>query len=247
MTSLREITRPWMLAAGLTLALFASACATASSNGVDATATGATSSSGLPGSSPGSPPGSETNALVTRAVDGDTIEVLFKGSDVTVRLIGIDTPESVKPGVSVQCYAIAASDFTKHELEGRRVRLEFDVERIDQYGRALAYIWLGGVLFNETLVRQGCAFVTTFPPDVRYEQVFLDAQREARTHERGVWGKCVSPSSAHTCDPSYRGVCIPPPPPDLHCGDIPFRHFVVLSPDPQHFDSDSNGIGCESG
>ena len=188
----------------------------------------------------------QANALVTRVVDGDTIEVRYQQQDLTVRLIGIDTPESVMPGEPVQCYALAASRFTTNRLDGANVRLEFDVERTDKYGRTLAYVWLGRELFNETLVRQGYAFVTTYPPDVKYESVFLDAQRRARAESRGVWGRCVEPSQ-DTCDPAYPGVCIAPPPPDLDCSDIPLRHFAVEPPDPHNFDSDGNGIGCESG
>ena len=95
------------------------------------TSTGASSTSG------GSP---RSNALVTRVVDGDTGEVDFRGRSLTVRLIGIDTPESVAPGEPVQCYAVHASSYTTKRLEGERVRLQFDVERIDPYGRTLAYV-----------------------------------------------------------------------------------------------------------
>ncbi len=158
------------------------------------------------------------NASVTRVVDGDTIEVVYRGRNLVVRLIGIDTPESVAPGEPVQCNALAASRFTTQRLDGERVRLEFDVERTDRYGRTLAYVWLGHELFNETLVREGYAFVTTYPPDVKYVDRFLAAQREARAHDRGVWGRCVHP---RPCDPSYPDVCIPPPPPELDCSDIP--------------------------
>lgn len=200
-----------------------------------------------PHTSPSSHPGAAApaKATVTRVVDGDTIEARFRGRVLDVRLIGIDTPESVAPGVPVQCYALEASRFTTDRLEGERVRLEFDVERIDRYGRSLAYVWLGHELFNETLVREGYAFVTTYPPDVKYVDRFLAAQRDARAHDRGVWGHCVD-ESARTCDPSYPTVCIAPPPPDLDCSDIPYRRFTVEPPDPHHFDGDHNGIGCES-
>lgn len=197
-------------------------------------------------STPGEGAGDRANALVTGVTDGDTIEVAFRGRTLRVRLIGIDTPESVAPGEPVQCYAMAASRFTESELNGQRVRLEFDVEHIDRYGRTLAYVWLGGEMFNETLVREGYAFVTTYPPNVKYEDVFLEAQREARAHGRGVWGRCVDQSAERTCDPAYPGVCIPPPPPDLDCADIDESNFTVEPPDPHNFDGDHNGIGCES-
>lgn len=190
--------------------------------------------------------GARPNALVTRVVDGDTIEVRYRSRELTVRLIGIDAPETVAPGQPVECYGPAASAFTDRELEGRRVRLEFDVERIDRYGRTLAYVWRGDELFNETLVRRGYAFVTTYPPNVRYVDRFLSAQREARARERGVWGACVAPSSGDACDPAYPEVCIPPPPPDLDCADVPYRRFTVKPPDPHNFDSDHDGLGCET-
>ena len=122
--------------------------------------------------------GSRDNALVTRVVDGDTVEARFGGRPLTVRLIGIDTPESVAPDQPVQCLAHQASAYTTERLEGARVRLQFDLERIDPFGRTLAYVWLGDELFNETLVREGYAFVTTYPPNVRYVDRFRAAQRE---------------------------------------------------------------------
>ena len=107
-------------------------------------------------------------ANVTRVIDGDTIEVALDNEIVAVRLIGIDTPETVNPTEPVECYGPAASRFTTSALEGRPVRLEFDVERLDRYGRTLAYVWLDSELFNETLVARGFAQVTTYPPNVRY-------------------------------------------------------------------------------
>ena len=127
-------------------------------------------------------------ANVTRVIDGDTIEVALDNEIVAVRLIGIDTPETVHPTEPVECFGAAASMFTTGALLGRPVRLEFDVEPLDQYGRTLAYVWLGSELFNEVLVARGFAQVTTYPPNVRYVDRFLLAQRDARSHERGLWG-----------------------------------------------------------
>lgn len=160
---------------------------------VAASACSATGSEGAlsVGGSPTADRIADANALVTRVIDGDTVEARFGGRVLDIRLIGIDTPESVAPGQPVECYALAASRFTGRELEGERVRLEFDVERLDRYGRTLAYVWLGPELFNETLVRLGYAFVTTYPPNVRYVDRLRDAQRNARANERGVWGRCI--------------------------------------------------------
>ena len=95
------------------------------------------------------------------------------------------------PSQPVGCYGKAASHFTTARLTGERVRLTFDVEHKDQYGRTLAYVWIGGRLFNEVLVRQGFASVSTYPPNVKYVDRFLAAQRVAREQERGLWGKCA--------------------------------------------------------
>ena len=130
-------------------------------------------------------------ATVTRVVDGDTAHVLFRGRDVTIRFIGVDTPETVAPGQPIECYGPEASHFTTRQLTGQRVRLEFDVDRIDPFGRTLVYLWMhDGSLFNETLVRRGFATVATYPPDTRYVQRFEAAQRAAKATERGLWGSC---------------------------------------------------------
>jgi len=137
--------------------------------------------------------GRGARVLVTRVVDGDTVEVDLDGREVDVRLIGIDTPESVAPDQPVECFAEEASAYTEDRLEGRTVRLEFDAERLDRYGRTLAYVWVGDVeeeLFNETLVAEGYAVVTTYPPNVLYVDRFIAAQRRAREAGLGLWSAC---------------------------------------------------------
>jgi micrococcal nuclease len=118
---------------------------------------------------------------VTDVVDGDTIDVSAQVEDTNrIRLIGVDTPEVF--GGEEPC-GPEASDFTTEQLEGQNVTLEFDEDRVDQYDRALAYVWvsdLDGELFNETLVRRGLAKVDTFEPNVKYEDRFLAAENEAR-------------------------------------------------------------------
>lgn len=198
-----------------------------------------------------------TNATVARVIDGDTIEVDFRGSIIDVRLIGVDTPEMVHPSEPVECYGPAASKFTRRALEGERVRLEFDIEREDRFGRTLAYVWLNGRLLNQRLVREGFANVSTFPPNVKYVERFLAAQRDARSQDRGLWGSCFevelpgddggSGGGGGNCDKaSYPGVCIPPYPPDLDCADVGFTNFKVVPPDPHGFDGDTDGVGCEA-
>jgi micrococcal nuclease len=196
-----------------------------------------------------------TAGTVTRVVDGDTIDVSVDGNVLRVRLIGVDTPETVHPFEPVECYGPAASRFTSKMLQGEPVLLEFDVEREDRFGRTLAYVWLGDRLFNEVLVARGFAQVSTFPPNVKYVDEFVRAQREARRNGRGLWGDvCQEPepeanaegAARSGCDPSYPDVCIPAYPPDLDCGEIAFRDFRVTGSDPHGFDGDNDGIGCES-
>lgn len=138
----------------------------------------------------GEPTGPGRRVVVTRVVDGDTAVVDLDGSEVRVRFIGIDTPESVAPDQPVECFGPQASSYTTDRLEGEMVRLEFDVERLDQYGRTLAYVWIGSELFNETLVAEGYALVTTYPPDVKHVDRFVAAQRSAREAGLGLWGAC---------------------------------------------------------
>jgi micrococcal nuclease len=128
---------------------------------------------------------------VDRVVDGDTIVIdePVDGIDV-VRFIGVDAPETSHPAYGEQPHGRQAEEFTASRLNvGTEVALEFDVEKTDQYGRLLAYVWLldDGILFNELLLREGHAQVATFPPNVKYRDRFLKAQREARETNRGLW------------------------------------------------------------
>jgi micrococcal nuclease len=129
---------------------------------------------------------------VVRVVDGDTIRVSIGGREERVRYIGIDTPESVKPGTPVQCFAKKASAENERLVAGRRVRIERDVEERDRYGRLLAYVYpaAGGPMVNEALVRGGYARTLTIPPDVRHAERFRRLADEARRAGRGLWRAC---------------------------------------------------------
>ena len=122
--------------------------------------------------------------LVERVVDGDTIIVRGVGR---VRLIGVDTPETVDPRRPVEFFGREASAFTKRLLEGKRVRLEYDWERTDRYGRTLAYVYLpDGVFANAEIIRRGYGHAyTRFP--FKYLDRFRALEREARTARRGLW------------------------------------------------------------
>lgn len=195
-------------------------------------------------------------AQVVHVVDGDTIDVNLGGQVFRVRYIGVDTPETVHPSQPVECMGREASALNTQLVQGQVVRLEKDVSETDRYGRLLRYVYVGNVFVNAELVRQGLAQVSTYPPDVKYQDLFLQMQREARAAGRGLWsGACeiftaptatiVAAPPSGNCDPSYPDVCIPPYPPDLDCGDISYRRFRVIGADPHGFDGDNDGIGCE--
>jgi micrococcal nuclease len=131
-------------------------------------------------------PNKELTTTVVRVIDGDTFEI---AGGERVRMIGIDTPESVKPNSPVEPYGKEASRFTKALIEGKSVRLLFDVEPRDKYGRLLAYVYLAdGTFVNETIIREGYAHVLTIPPNVQQADLFLQAEREARKKRKGLWG-----------------------------------------------------------
>jgi micrococcal nuclease len=137
------------------------------------------------------PPG--VRAVVTRVVDGDTFEARIDGDIVDIRLIGIDTPETVDPTQPVECFGPEASAFTERRLDHDAVLLEWDVERVDPFGRTLAYVWIGGRLFNEDIVRKGYATVATFPPNVAHVERLVEAERRARRDGLGLWSSCLLP------------------------------------------------------
>ena len=133
---------------------------------------------------------SEVEVEVSRVIDGDTVEIspAVDGKE-DVRLIGVDTPETAGSPRGDQPYGAEASEFTEDKLEGRGVTLRFDEERVDDYGRLLAYVYSpDGAMFNVTLLEKGYAQVATFPPNVRHLEEFREAQRSARKEERGIWG-----------------------------------------------------------
>lgn len=121
-----------------------------------------------------------------RVIDGDTIEL--DGGE-RVRLIGVDTPETVDPRRPVQYFGKEASAFTRRMVEGKDVRLEQDQETRDQYGRTLAYVYLpDGTFLNAEIIREGYGHAyVRFP--FRYERQFVELEREAREKGRGLWGR----------------------------------------------------------
>ncbi len=137
-------------------------------------------------------PGSSTNARVERVVDGDTVVVRIDGRRERVRYIGIDTPESVKPDTPVQCYAEAASHENDRLVGGRAVRLTFDREPRDVYGRLLAYVYRAsdGLFVNRDLVRRGFARTLVRYPNIAHEREFAALRNSAQRRDVGLWGAC---------------------------------------------------------
>lgn len=140
--------------------------------------------------------GREGYRMVKRVIDGDTF-VLENGEKV--RLIGIDAPESRNTGrKKIGFFGKESKAFLKQYLTGRQVRLEYDVTRTDMYGRTLAYVYMeDGTFLNAELVKQGYANVYTYPPNVKYADLFVDMQRDARENERGLWANGHQPDVIH--------------------------------------------------
>jgi micrococcal nuclease len=131
---------------------------------------------------------SEREYLVERVVDGDT---LLLANRERVRLLGVDTPETVAPDRPVEPFGKEASQFTRRLVEGRKVRLGFDKERVDRYGRILAYVYLeDGTMLNEELIRAGLSEVQLqYPYSSAMKRRFLAAELEAREARRGLWSE----------------------------------------------------------
>lgn len=224
-------------------------------------------------------------ATVLSITDGDTLHVralrpgpvLHSTGDVTVRLLEIDTPETVDPSQPVACFGEKASaELSRLVPPGSRVWVLPDRQLIDPYGRTLLYMWRRSgartTFVNLELVRRGYARAVLYEPNDRYIAPMRAAEATARAADRGLWGACpyfgapahaahhaaasrhhrhkhprgLASTGGRHCDPSYPTVCIPPPPPDLDCSDIRYTNFKVRGTDPDNFDSDGDGIGCES-
>lgn len=152
----------------------------------------------LPAAYPAAEKPDETFYAVKKVVDGDTV-VLSTGEKV--RLIGIDAPEArhneklkrdmektKKDADTIIALGKRSTQFTRSLVEGKRVRLEFDVERRDRYGRLLAYLYTeDGVFVNAEILKEGYAMVMTVPPNVKYKDFFAELQKKARENKLGLW------------------------------------------------------------
>jgi len=126
-------------------------------------------------------------ALVTRVIDGDTIEVDIAGARYKVRYIGIDTPELNDKRPAFCAIAQEAARYNRRLLEGKTLRREKDVSETDQYGRLLRYVYVGDVFVNAELVRRGLAWAKAYEPDTKYQSYLEEMEAEAREDGLGIW------------------------------------------------------------
>ena len=203
-------------------------------------------------------------AVVATVTDGDTVRL---ADGRRVRLLQIDTPEL---GTG-ECYSRASRKALLRLVPERSaVGLEADpsLDQVDRYGRLLRYLRRGGVNVNLELVREGAAAAPYFygGDKGRYADRLLSAAKAAKAARRGLWGACpgtiLDPTrgrdategrhtaahlgAARRLRPVVSDVCIPSPPPDLDCKDVPHRRFKVVGADPHGFDGNRDGVGCET-
>jgi micrococcal nuclease len=214
---------------------------------------------------------SEQNKIyipVVKVVDGDTLSVRLGGEIVTVRMIGIDTPETVDPRKPVECFGKEASDYAKMLLDGRMVHIEQDPTQgeLDKYGRLLAYVYLeNDLLVNHALIENGYAHEYTYNIPYRYQKEFQTAEEEARAAKRGLWADGACEVEEIKESPQARPA--PPPSPSssygngytcsanvYNCSDFSThaeaQHVYLLcggvENDIHRLDRDSDGDACES-
>jgi micrococcal nuclease len=215
------------------------------------------------------PVGQTTEATVVRITDGDTIVVAYGGKEYKVRYIGMDSPETVDPSSPIQWMGPQATAANAALVAGKTVFLEKDVSEVDRYDRLLRYVWLtdgaAWTLVNLELVRQGVASAKSYPPDTKYDALYLVAEGEAHRSALGLWGPTPAPPTpaptpepvivpfvepepepVSKCHPSY-DPCLPIVA-DMNCpavramGAAP---VTVIGPDEYRLDGNHDGVGCE--
>ena len=195
----RAVLRPVIVPAVSVLVLLGAGCSTSgpatTGAGLDPSPTSTAATTALTSAEPTAggptrPDDAEGPYPVVDVVDGDTIKVLLDGERVTIRVIGIDTPETRDPRKPVQCFGREATARAEALLDGREVWLSVDPtqDRIDRYDRLLAYVWLPeGQLFEWVMVTDGYAHEYTYDLPYRYQGELQEAERTARAAERGLW------------------------------------------------------------
>lgn len=194
---------------------------------------------------------------VVKVVDGDTITVEKGGVNQTLRLIGINTPETVDPRKPVECFGQEASAKAKELLSGKQVRLEADPTQgeLDKYQRTLRYIFLpDGTNFNRLMIEQGYAYEYTYDLPYKYQTEFKQAEKEAKAAKRGLWADnvCIEQSSVvPTTAPDGKYVCSQN---TYNCSDFTtqaeaqaaFESCGGVDNDIHQLDRDKDGVVCES-
>lgn len=195
---------------------------------------------------------------VTLVVDGDTIKISKDGKEETLRLIGIDTPETVDPRKPVQCFGKEASNKTKELLLGRKVAIEQDASQDtrDKYGRLLVYVYRDdGLFFNKYLLEEGYAHEYTYAVAYKYQAEFKKAQQAAQTQQKGLW-------APNACSTTITPIVTTPTPANsniicsantYNCGDFKTHAeaqnvFIVcggVNNDIHRLDGDKDGQACE--
>jgi len=202
---------------------------------------------------------------VQSVVDGDTVKVRVGARIQTVRLIGVDTPETKHPSKPVQCWGPQASAQAMRLMRrGRNVRRETDPTqaRRDRFGRLLAYVYTGrsrrANSVNRELVKRGAGTVLVVGRNFRFFRQFKAAENQAMRRNRGLWGPPCNgnvdqpvgggqpnPQPQPGCDLNYTGACVPRFPPEVDCSDVG-KPVGVVADDPHNLDRDGDGRACES-
>lgn len=201
--------------------------------------------------------------------DGDTLRVQVNGKPITVRLACIDAPEAAQAGGKEAAARLG-------QFLPRNQSVQLRVVELDRYGRTVAEVFKNGQSVNLQMVQEGRAAVYRqyLSACANSQGRYLQAEAKAKQRKLAFWSQAnpvmpwdfragkrsnstpaptitrpITPTPAaqtSNCSPAYPGVCIPPGPPDLDCGDISERRFTVVAPDPHRFDGDGDGVGCES-
>ena len=146
----------------------------------------------------------EETYQVTKVVDGDTIKIMYNGIEESVRMIGIDTPETVHPTEAVECFGKEASDKMKEYVQGKNVKIMFDSSQgeRDKYGRILLYVWVDDVFINKQMILEGYAYEYTYSTPYQYQSEFKEAQKGSQGSKKGLWGDvcaCKEIELSRTC------------------------------------------------
>ncbi len=190
-------------------------------------------------------PTANFNGVVTKVIDGDTLDIKTKdGKAIVIRLALVDAPETSEPGYT------QAKDFVSQKCLNKAAEVDPDNNQDLTFGRLVAVVYCEGHNINEAIIANGFATIYQSFCGVSEFADTVWAQKFGCSNEgaSGNSGTSVTDDEDDVgdCDASYASVCIPSAPPDLDCGEISHKNFKVLSPDPHGFDRDGDGIGCES-